>query len=332
MAIQITRGGQTVQLLQLDGKIPNIALMRLAAHHKALGNTVVYRRADSVASVHPFRFEPDDTIYASMIFDRTRPLAEELLRGRPDAVIGGTGWNVSTTLESIGVTTPDQNYEIYPRYENSIGFTQRGCRMKCSFCVVPKKEGNVKEAGGIYDIWRGDPWPRKLVLLDNDFFGQPHWKDRIKEIREGNFKVSFNQGINARCLTDEAAKAIASVLYYDDDFSRRCIYTAWDSRADEERLFTGLNRLVKYGVRPDHITVYMLCNYWEGETQADREYRRKRLRDFGARPFPMVYGERTPELMGFQRWVIRRGGLMCSWEDFVAANYRPEKVGLRVLA
>jgi hypothetical protein len=103
------------------------------------------------------------------------------------------------------------------------------------------------------------------------------------------------------------------------------------NRKDEQRLFDGLNRLVKYGVRPDNIMVYMLCGYWPGETQEDREYRRKRLRDFGARPFPMVYGPNTtPELRGFQRWVIRRadvGKNACTWEEFAEANYRPEKIG-----
>jgi hypothetical protein len=47
----------------------------------------------------------------------------------------------------------------------------------------------------------------------------------------------------------------------------------------------------------------------------------------------MVYGEKTPELAGFQRWVIRRadvGKNACSWEEFAAANYRPENVGMRM--
>jgi len=115
--------------------------------------------------------------------------------------------------------------------------------------------------------------------------------------------------------------------------NRKCIYTAWDNRAEAEKLFAGLNRLVKYGVKPDHIMVYMLCGYWPGETTVDREYRRKRLRDFGARPFPMAYiTSNTPlelvaELRGFQRWVIRRADLKCSWDDFKSANYRPERVG-----
>jgi len=325
-----------IHLLQLDGKIPNIALMRLATHHRALGNDVIFHHSDSIASVHPFQFGTEDKIYASAIFARTKPVIDALLFGRPDAIVGGTGFDVPplriSKIEDYGVSTLDQDYSIYPNFRQSIGFTQRGCRLNCSFCVVPQKEGKVRPERSIAEIWRGDPWPRELLLLDNDFFGQPQWRERIQEIRDGGFKVSFNQGINARCLTEEAAEAIASVNYRDDSMKDKRIYTAWDNRADEERLFLGLNRLVKYGVKPDHIMVYMLCGYWPGETQQDREYRRKRLRDFGARPFPMVYAK-TPELMGFQRWVIRRGDVgknACSWDDFVAANYRPEKVGKKL--
>lgn len=321
-----------VRLLQIDGKIPNIALMRLAHHHRSAGDEVVYHHADSLASVHPFNFDPEDRIYASAIFSRSSEVVAELLKGRPDAIVGGTGVDAAplriSRLEDYGVSTNEQDYSIYPHFRQSMGFTQRGCRLKCSFCVVPQKEGNIKPEKSIYEIWRGSPWPKELLLLDNDFFGQPEWRARIAEIREGGFKVSFNQGINARCLTDEAAEAIASVNYRDDSMKDKRIYTAWDSKGDEERLFTGLNRLVKYGVKPDHIMVYMLCGYWPGETQTDREYRRRRLREFGARPYPMIY-TRTKELMGFQRWVIRRADLKCSWEDFVAADYRPEKVGIK---
>ena len=337
----------TVHLLQIDGKIPNLALMRLATHYQQRGDAVIYHHADSIKSVHPFQFGTDDRIYASAIFRRSLPILEQLKWGRPDAIIGGTAvdplrpdevlpfplspliQSEVTALENHGVTTEAMDYSMYPHFRQSVGFTQRGCRLNCSFCGVPGKEGKVREVATVADIWRGDPWPREVLLLDNDFFGQPHWRDRITELRDGNFKVSFNQGINARCITDEAAEALASVNYRDDQMKDKRIYTAWDNRADEDRLFAGLNRLVKYGVKPDHIMVYMLCGYWPGETQEDREYRRKKLRDFGCRPFQMAY-TKTPELMGFQRWVIRRadvGRNACSWEDFVAANYRPEKVG-----
>jgi len=321
-----------VRLLQIDGKIPNIALMRLSAHHKSIGDDVHFHRADSLASVHPWWFGSSDRIYASTIFTRSAAVVQELLKGRPDAIVGGTGYDVPplqiSALEHHGINSLEQDYSIYPNFRQSIGFTQRGCRLSCSFCVVPKKEGRARSEKTIAEIWRGDPYPKELLLLDNDFFGQLPWRERITEIREGGFKVSFNQGINARCLTDEAAEAIASVDYRDDGMKERRIYTAWDSKGDEERLFAGLNRLVKYGVKPDHIMVYMLIGYWPDETAEDREYRRKRLRDFGARPYPMPY-VRTKELMGFQRWVVRRGDLKCSWKDFEAADYRPEKVGMQ---
>lgn len=315
-------------LFQLDGKIPNIALMRIAAHHRALGHDVELRHGNPERALID---DPQpDYVYGSAVFVKTKPAIDRLKCAFPHAIVGGTGVSLGLTLEQIGITTKRQDYSIYPDFRQSIGFTQRGCRLRCKFCVVPEKEGAVREEATVYDIWRGDPWPRELLLLDNDFFGQQDWRERIREIRDGGFKVSFNQGINARFLTDEAAEAIASVDYRADDMKVRRIYTAWDNRKDEKRLFEGLRRLVKYGVKPDHIMVYLLCGYWPGETHDDRDYRRGRLREFGARPYPMIW-ERTPELLGFQRWVVGAYDKPSSdsyipWKDFMGANYRPENV------
>ncbi|MCC6591585.1 MAG: hypothetical protein IT168_33170 [Bryobacterales bacterium] len=225
----------------------------------------------------------------------------------------------------MGVSGSDLDYSLYPTYRHSIGFTQRGCRLRCSFCVVPRKEGAVRAESTIADIWRGEPWQKNIVLLDNDFFGQHRWRERISEIRDGGFRVSFNQGVNVRLIDAEIADAIASVKYYDDGFTARRLYTAWDNSKDEARLFNGLELLAKAGVKPDHIMVYMLIGFWPGEKHEDREYRRRKLREFGCRPYPMPF-VRTPELIGFQRWVVRRADLMCSWEEFQRAGYRPEKV------
>jgi len=190
---------------------------------------------------------------------------------------------------------------------------------------VPRKEGSIREENTIAQLWRGLPWPKELLLLDNDFFGQPNWRDRVREIRDGRFKVSFVQGINARFLTEEAAAAIASIDYRDDSMKRKRIYTAWDNRRDEARLFSGLNRLVAAGVKPDSIMVYMLIGYWPWEDEADRLYRQRKLREFGCRPYPMPF-KRTPELVGFQRWVIGAYDKRFSWSAWREANYRPEKL------
>jgi len=321
--VHVRRLIMNVLLLHLDGKLPNIALMRIAAHHKALGDAVSMRHAPTVAAVEPEIGDNYDRVYASLIFERTRPVAERLLHVRPDAVVGGTGWSVTSRLEDYDITTKVQDYSLYPRFKPSIGFSQRGCRLKCEFCVVPRKEGSVREEQTIADIWRGEPWPREVLLLDNDFFGQPRWRDRIAELRDRRFKVCFSQGINARMLSEEAAEAIGSVDYRDDAFKVKRIYTAWDSRPDEKVLLRGLERLVKYGVKPDHI---MVIGYDPGETHADREYRRARLREFGARPYPMPF-VRTPELVGFQRWVIGAYDKRIGWDEWMRARYQPANLG-----
>jgi len=315
----------TVLLIQLDGKIPNLALMRIASHHRSRGDKVVFRFG--LAAVERDLFINPDLVYASLIFTRTKPFAERLRQVFPNAIIGGTGWDLATFLEQFGITTKHLDYSLFPQYRQSIGFTQRGCRLSCSFCVVPQKEGRVTPEATIADIYRGSPWPREIVLLDNDFFGQLNWRDRIEELRAGDFKVSFNQGINARMLNDETAAAIASVRYYDDQMKTRRIYTAWDNRKDESTLFRGLNALVQHGVKPDQIMVYMLIGYWPGETVDDWLFRQAKLREFGARPYPMPF-VRNPETIGFQRWVVGAYDKRVAWSDWVRARYHPNNLGM----
>jgi hypothetical protein len=313
-----------ILLAQLDGKMSNIALMRIAAHHRAKGDEVELRQFRRIEGIGRELWDDWDLVYGSLIFTRTQPLARRLAEVFPGARIGGTGWNLKS-LEAAGITTKRQDYSVYPNCRQSIGFSQRGCRLDCWFCDVHKKEGDNHEEQTVAEIWRGDPWPREVLLLDNDFFGQPRWRDRIEELLAGKFKVSFNQGINCRLLSDEQAAAIASVDYRADDMKERRVYTAWDNADDERTFFRGMRLLTKHGVRPDDILVYMLIG--AGEDHANRERRRRLLREFGARPYPMPY-TRTDETRGFQRWVVRRADLMVPWEEFQAANYRPEKVGL----
>jgi radical SAM superfamily enzyme YgiQ (UPF0313 family) len=211
--------------------------MRIAAHHRQRGDEVSLRVAGNERAIEAHLWEKPDKVYASAIFSKTLPVAQRLKAIYPDAIIGGTGWSITDNLEQYGISTNDLDYSIYPRFRQSMGFTQRGCRLKCEFCVVPQKEGKIRAEKTINEIWRGEGFPRELLLLDNDFFGQPEWRTRILEIRSGGFKVSFNQGINCRCLTEEAAEAIASVEYRDDSMQNRRIYKAWDSKEDAPNLY-----------------------------------------------------------------------------------------------
>ncbi len=334
-----------VLLIQIDGKMPNIALMRIAAHHREQGDfvhLVQYRRPRKEATIADAElglFDQWDKVYASLIFTKSQSVAKRIKEVYRHADIAGTGWNFKT-LEEYGIIGElPRDYTIYPECRQSIGFTQRGCRLECKFCVVPKKEGKVRDVLTIHQLWRGEPWPRELILLDNDFFGSPTWRDKIAEIRDGKFKVSFSQGINARMLSDEAAQAIASVKYRNDEMKRPCIHTAWDNLGDEGPLFRGLRSLVKYGVKPDHITVYMLIGYEQPHlTQPDFERQRK-LREFGCRPYPMPFvrgkiGEPGWELVRFQTWVLGAydkdlpSRKAVPWDTWMLAKGQPQNLGV----
>src|SRR5262249_54420657 len=161
-----------VRLTQLDGKLPNLALMRIAHYHRTRGDEIILSKDVR----HTLSEGEYDRVYASAIFAKSAPRVAELRSHFPKAIIGGT-WNTddNTTVEQVlGLDGEHErlDYSIYDGFDASIGFTQRGCRLRCGFCVVPKKEGKPRSVNSVHQIWRGDPWPRHLHLLDNDFFGQ----------------------------------------------------------------------------------------------------------------------------------------------------------------
>ena len=306
-----------VKLIQIDGQLPNIALMKLAHWHKRKGHDVSLSR-----SLQPALGEREaDLVYASAIFDYSKPALEELKRQRPDAITGGTGdtEHITRTVEDIlGRTEYERlDYSVYPDYPWSLGFTQRGCRLRCGFCLVPKTEGRPRAANSIPQIWR-PATDRKVTLLDNDFFGQPEesWRRRVAELADGNFRVCFSQGLNIRLINDEQAEALGTLKLRNSDFTRSRLYTAWDNLGQEKIFFNGLARLERAGIPPNTVMVYMLTGYDPAETMEKVLYRYKALVASGCMPYPMVYDDSNKTLKHFQRWVIQRYHEFIPWEDY----------------
>ena len=305
-----------VRLTHIDGKLPNLALMKLAHWHREQGDKVTLARTPS-----PSMFEPQyDRVYGSAIFAWSAPVVQRLRDAFPDSIIGGTGTgDMDLTVESLLEQDDYEyyDYSLYPEYQFSLGFTQRGCRLNCGFCVVPKKEGKPRSINTIWDIWRPDK-DKLIVLLDNDFFGQPEteWQARLQEIKEGGFKVSFNQGVNIRMITPETASALASVRYYDAQFKTRRLYTAWDNLGQEMVFFKGVDLLEEAGIPPRHLMVYMLIGYKPGESMEEILHRYRLLKDRGCKPFPMVYDRTNRTLKDFQKWVVMRYDQFVPWEEY----------------
>ena len=86
--------------------------------------------------------------------------------------------------------------------------------------------------------------------MDNDFFGNPEWKDRIEEIKELDLRVNFSQGLNIRIISERQAQALASVKFRNINNTSSQVTFAWDQIKDEKVIKRGYQRVVDAGIKP----------------------------------------------------------------------------------
>ena len=260
-----------IGLIQIDGKMPNLALMKLASWHRKQGNDVRIIDLSNLGI---------DEWYGSKIF------------------MGGSGYDIKAKLpKEIEAQVPD--YDLF-NTDYSIGFTSRGCIRDCGFCIIKEKEEVLFECDFSKDIKHS-----KYIIMDNNFLASPMWKDKLQFFIDNNIKVNFNQGLDIRLITEEKAEMLSKVKYYDRTFQRRVIYFAFDDPSMESIFRKKLEILLKY-IKPYHIMVYILVGY---NTEFSQDYFRfKIVREFGCDPYIMIYNNRRdrPILRHFARWVNKR--------------------------
>lgn len=260
-----------IALYQIDGKLPNLALAKLARYHVGLGHEVV--RFDPAA---PWDHAAYDRVYASKLFDFSpAPFVNHKME------IGGPGWGGKKPLPDHIEDLPPL-WDLWPDFKANMGFTARGCRFSCGFCVVPELEGRPTSVATVEDLMVRES--NFLILLDNDIFGNPNWRDVFDEIKARNLQVNISQGVNLRVLTEEQARALASIRFRNSSNSRSQFNTAWDNPNDEERFLKGFHRVIRAGTRLLYPTL-SASDFRTGyrmDTEAgkrQREQRSKPLRD-----------------------------------------------------
>jgi len=171
---------KNILLVDIDSVIPNLALEKCKIYHKGVG--------DYVETSEMFETWADK-IYVSSVFEWSKGRTN-YWKSNPRAIIGGTGWDYKIKL-------PDEIDKIIPKI--NIGFTTRGCIRKCTFCFVPKMEGQIRAVAKVHDIWDG--LSKELLLLDNNIIALPkHFVETCGAIRDAKIRVDFNQGLDLRLL------------------------------------------------------------------------------------------------------------------------------------
>lgn len=295
MTTRRTGGGASlIGLVRVDGRPWNLALMKLAAWHKAQG--------DSVEIAMPIAAHTYDRIYRSKVFDYT---FDDLSPWPCEVVSGGTGYDLTTTLpDEVEAMVPDYGIFGVPF---ALGFTTRGCVRGCEFCVVPRKEGRIRVVADLESFWTGQ---RVAKLLDNNLTAVPdHLEAIIGQSLRLKVRLDVTQGFDARLITPEIAATLRRAKWENYP------HVAWDHAEDEEPVMLGIRHLLDAGFPPTKIRVYVLVGF--DSTQADDLYRLGILKRLGVRPFVMPFDKSDPYQRRITRWANRPQLFMsCEFEHY----------------
>lgn len=278
-----------IGLIDVDGhNFPNLALMKLSAHHKAQGDTVDWWNG----------FESYDLVYKAKVFtDEYSPDHDAVINAK-QIICGGTGYGLDNTLPpEIEHIYPD--YSLYPRLtkDTAYGFLTRGCPRACGFCIVAAKEGRASvKVADLPEWWSGQ---KHIKLLDPNLLACRDHPELLQQLIDSKAWVDFTQGLDIRLVTAENVALLNRI-------KTKQLHFAWDNPKDD---------LTEHFARFNELTsckdyrkkgVYVLTNY--GSTHEEDLHRIYALRDLGYSPYVMIYSKETaPKITRrLQRWCNSR--------------------------
>jgi len=284
-----------IRLVDIDSKIPNLALMQLSTYHKQQGDIV------------GFDVEDPDMVYVSCIFCKDAGIARGIQTLYPDAdvILGGSGFydveNLSNENFKREIPLPAQkvipDYSLYPKVEYDLGFTTRGCFRSCQFCIVRAKEGNIHRWQHISEFH--DPNHKIVHLLDNNIYAMKDWFfENTNYCIENNLKLRVVPGFDIRIITEEIATQMKKVKWDG------MLNFAWDNIGDEEKVLAGIDILKQSGFNlRNQIGFYVLVEF--DSTHEQDLHRVNTLKEKGVNSFVMQY-KPSQFSKHLARWANRR--------------------------
>jgi hypothetical protein len=263
-------------------KIPNQALMKISRWRKACGDEV------------GFDIEDPDKVYISCIFkenaEQMRGIASFFSGAEVD--LGGSGISLTKTLpDFVELAIPD--YNLYPS-TYSQGYTSRGCSNRCGFCIVPEKEGRIREVQ-LPECFHDDRFDTCMIQDNNLFATSNTWQNLVFDWFIENGIKMIDHGFDARLLTEQRANKLRRIEHTGP------VHFAWDHMKDEGAVLRAIQCLRHAGFDlKREIMIYVLVGY---DTTFEQDvYRCEKLRGLGVQPYVMRY-RKAPDLNALARWV-----------------------------
>lgn len=246
---------------------PNLALSKIAAYHKNIG--------DMVEWYDPLFSDGYDKVYMTKVFNFTTDY-EYPVRAK-EIIKGGTGYDINSQLPNyIDDMQPDFSiYENVPT-DTSYGFLTRGCPNKCFWCVVPRKEGAIRPYWDVDKVANGR---KKLVLMDNNILAAGDYAiGQLDKIIERGYRIDFNQALDARLVNKDFAMRLAKIKWIHSRIRFGC-----DTTAQIQHCHRAMELIHSYGFRGEFFLYTMIggnndfrecyerINYWRDVLLAYRQ-------------------------------------------------------------
>ena len=201
-----------ILLLDVDSKIPNLALMKLSTYHKAKGDNVILEKLGFKGypnnKFYSYYNNNFDKIYISIIFTFNKNSIK--IKNCDNIEIGGAGYDYNIRLNN-NIDNCIEDYSVYPDNEFLYGFITRGCIRNCYFCFVPKKEGKLYKYRNINQIYRNGF--KSIKFLDNNILAYDKHEKILQELINKKIKCEFNQGLDIRLLNESNAYLLSKLNY-----------------------------------------------------------------------------------------------------------------------
>jgi len=290
-----------IGLWNLEPWIINSAMMRVSRWHKD--------RGDEVETYEKWKgWQYYDKIYVFSIFTFT-----EKKDIPPNAICGGTGFDLTTTLPKE-IEDSDYDWSLYPKCDFSLVWFSIGCiyqREKHPYCVVVDKEGCIQPV----QPKNLNPNGKWIRVMDNNFFANPEWRNAIEYLHEWKQPVHIEQGIDVRLLNDEMCEAINSLKRYEKQHK-----FAWDD--PRENLLPKIEWLVER-IKPYKLGCFVLIGYWSTEKQD--LMRVEALRKLEIDPFAMPFNKSDAYQRGFARYVNMKAEFKSqTWQEYKDRKVIPD--------